>query len=287
MGTITIYIPTRGRKDQITYRNLPESVRKRAILVCPKDELAQWVKAGIPAIAHPTTCKSIGPVRQWIVDQHDIPTRGKSIMMLDDDLYFYMRRSDDPTKFPDADDKSVVAVFEIVERYLKKYAHCSIRQREQANTYNWVTFADRPLRALGYNVEILRKTGVRFDTIMLMEDFDVCLKLLKLGYPNAVIAHCVQHQSTSNAPGGCSIYRNGDLQKSAAEELARRHAPFVKLVEKETLKNDPMWKTRVDVRIAWKKAFATSGKPLPKMETENLYHAHWDVTTFKRGRADD
>jgi hypothetical protein len=89
-----------------------------------------------------------------------------------------------------------------------------------------------------------------------MEDFDVTLQLLRLGYANIVLAQWVHNQRGSGASGGCSTYRTMDMQAKAAKGLAKLHAPFVNVVYKQT---SHAWggQARQDVVIAWKKAYYT------------------------------
>jgi hypothetical protein len=101
---------------------------------------------------------------------------------------------------------------------------------------------------------VLKKEGVRFDRLPVMEDFDVALQLLRKGYPSLTLNNWVQDQSTSNAPGGCSTYRSLEVQAKGAKGLARLHPNVVKLVEKTT-KGAWGGGTRTDVQVAWKKAY--------------------------------
>ena len=105
--------------------------------------------------------------------------------------------------------------------------------------------------------DILLKDNIRFDILPLMEDFHVTLSLLELGYPNLVLQNFCWGQIASNNPGGCSLYRNMQMQKDAATKLHELHPKFVKIITK---KNKTGWKDmdeRTDVRIQWKKAFGT------------------------------
>jgi len=251
-----IYIPTMGRVGkQTTLNNLPPALRKQAILVVPPSEATAHEHPNI--LIHPAKCKSIGPVRQFICDQHNSETFGPNIIMLDDDLTFFARRTDDTAKFRNAEDKDVSNGFALVDKLLKSYAHVGIRHREMAQDADLVQYATRALRALAYNVNILRHHKIRFDRSIVMEDFDVTLQLLRLGYPNAVISSLIQNQGRSNAPGGCSTYRTMEKQAEGAHTLKKLHPDFVKVVEKET---KTAWGggTRTDVVVAWKKAYASA-----------------------------
>jgi hypothetical protein len=113
------------------------------------------------------------------------------------------------------------------------------------------------LRALAYDVNVLREKGVRFDRLEVMEDFDVTLQLLRLGYKNANLARWCNEQVNSNEAGGCSIYRTMTLQSKCAQKLARLHPAFVKLTQRQT-KTSWGGQPRHDVIVQWRKAFESS-----------------------------
>jgi hypothetical protein len=206
--------------------------------------------------------RGIGNVRQWIVDNHNVKKYGPNILMLDDDLRFFVRRSDDKSKFLPAADSDIMECIKVLENLMvyadKPYAHAGILAREGGNRVKSVLKENtRLLRALAYNVPVLRKVGARFDTMKVMEDFYVALTLIKAGYPNVAVCRWVQDQTRSNAPGGCSTYRDLAMQAAGAAQLAKLHAPFVQLVHKKTT---TAWdgQERTDVKIYWGKAYASS-----------------------------
>lgn len=247
-----IFIPSLARAKQAnhTWENLPPAVQERAYMVVgPKDApayLQRFPEDNVLIV----DVKGIGKVRQHIIDISDGP-----VLMLDDDLRFFTRRTDDPTKFSKATPKDVTKMIAAVERKLETYAHVAITPREGANRKtDKVIFNTRCLRALGFDARILKELGVRFDRVTVMEDFDVALQLLNLGYKSASLNEWVQDQTTSNAPGGCSEYRTLEVQAKGARALAKLHPAYVTVVEKET-KGAWGGGTRLDVRVAWKKAY--------------------------------
>lgn len=250
-----IYIPSRGRAHKtLTYGNLPPQAKARALHVVPPDELGAYRKAGLPAVACPAV--GIGPVRQWICDKHDVKTQGESLLMLDDDLYFSERRKDDISKFAPTTPRSMDQMFKALDTLALKYAHGGIAPRDGANRETQrVSLCTRNLRALFYNVAVMRRHKIRFDRLPVMEDFDVALQLLEAGYPSAKLNSWVQDQRGSNAAGGCSIYRTMEVQAEGARGLARLHPDSVTVVEKPPLKSGG-WsgQARLDVRVQWKKA---------------------------------
>jgi hypothetical protein len=114
----------------------------------------------------------------------------------------------------------------------------------------------RMMRALAYNTEIIKAHNLRFDHLKIMEDFDMTLSLLELGYPNRVSYKYANGQRTSGDAGGCSIYRNRAAQREGAIQLYKRHPKYVKIVGKKTKTSwSDMGNVRTDVRINWKDAY--------------------------------
>ena len=243
---LEIYIPTLGRKVQETYQNLPASLQARVIFVCSRSEDAPTVP-----------CKEI-----WVPGTQGIAATRQAILeratgafaMLDDDLRFATRRTDDPTKFEDASDYDINLAFERLDGALKQVAHSGMATREGGNRYTmpyvWNT---RILRILGYHAPTLKEKGIRFDRLPVMEDFDVALQLLRLGHPSCSLNWIVHDQKSSNAAGGCSTYRTMEVQAKAAHALQALHPQFVTIVKKQT-KTAWNGQERTDVRIQWKRA---------------------------------
>lgn len=263
-----LYIPSTKRAgNQITLRNLPEKLRKNAIVVVPHGEGESYAHQGIRseygAILVETlpATKGIGTTRQFIME-HAHANGVTQVCMLDDDLRFATRRTDDPTKFQDATPADITKLFDLISNRLStKVPHVGVCTREGGNRMLEDAKCTRMLRILAYHVPTYIAAGIKYDRIHLMEDFDVTLQMLRAGMPNLVLHQYVHDQVASNAPGGCSTYRTLERQAQAAFKLAKLHPGFVKTVEKTT---KTAWNgaTRIDVVVAWKKAYASSGKVL-------------------------
>jgi hypothetical protein len=176
--------------------------------------------------------------------------------MLDDDLVFFKRRIDDPTKLRDIENAELIEMFHLIEKTIMwTHAHVGIAAREGANR-NTDEFMDntRIMRVLGYDREVLLRLGIRFDEMEVMEDFHVALSLLERGYANRVLNTYANNQGGSGSSGGCSHFRTMDLHAANAEKLAALHPQFVTVVEKTT-KGSFGGGTRKDVRIQWKEAY--------------------------------
>lgn len=252
-----IFIPSLGRAEQKhhTWDCLPPSVQERTYMVVgPKDAPAYMQRFGEDHVLT-VDIKGIGKVRQHIIDISD-----GAVLMLDDDLSFFTRREDDPRLLERATMAATKAMFTRMEKLLQKYAHTSIAVREGANRnpHDELLFNQRCLRALGYYAPTLKELGVRFDRLPVMEDFDVALQLLRKGCPSATLNRWCQDQGASNAPGGCSTYRDLKTQSKGARGLAKLHPDYVTVVQKQA-KGGGEWAVREDVRVQWKKAYEQGG----------------------------
>ena len=253
-----IYIPTYRRVDsQITFHRLSPRWQARTTLVAYEEE-ADELGGTYPVEVCPV--RGIGPKRQWIIDQHDVERWGPVAVMMDDDLGFAARRTDDPTKFrkmgPDSH-ADVDAMMTYLQTALTLARWGSIRTRSGANQDPHDVYLPnrRVYQVLALHVPTLRTHGLRADRVAFMEDFDLGLQLLSLGYRSLTVNRYVKDDlGGANAPGGCSTSRTNATQTQAALALAKLWPAYVQTVER------PGWQglggdTRLDVRVQWAKAY--------------------------------
>ena len=107
---ISIVVPTRGRiSTQLTVSNLPKVLHQAVTIVCPASERI-WIQDRFPqttVLAQPDPEMRIAEKRKWIVENID----HERIVMLDDDLRFAVRRTDEPTKFLKATNQQIMDAF--------------------------------------------------------------------------------------------------------------------------------------------------------------------------------
>lgn len=246
---LQIWIPTRGRKILTTLESFPPELRKRTIVVVSHDNAFTDFDCADVLMA-PSYVTDIATKRQWILS-----IAHTKFVMLDDDLTFATRRSDDCTKFSDATPESIINLFDVMETLLDTFAHVGVSGREGANRISAPYIENaRMMRILAYRADVLLKHSIDFARGGCMCDFDVTLQLLRLGYKNILMNWMVQNQKSSNAPGGCSIYRTMGVQEADARRLHENHPKFVTCVTKTT-KGAWNGQTRTDVRVQWKRAF--------------------------------
>lgn len=256
-----IYIPTLGRAHrQITLHGLPKAWQKRVFLVVQdadywenKTEYDKLHKMVRGIVLLPKEITTIAPTRKFIMETATDPT----VVMLDDDLVFSRRRADEPTKFEAMENKDYDEMFDQLAHLLQRYAHAGVSHREGANrkTEEFVK-CSRQMRVMGYNRDLVNAHGVEFGRIEVMEDFDVCLQLLRKGETNILLNNWVHNQSGSDAEGGCSTFRTPAVQAECTKQLSKLHPGFVKI---RTVPAKGGWGyDRVDVTISWKKAYESS-----------------------------
>ena len=252
-----LFIPTYKRTEkQRTWDNLPDFAKEFTYLVCPESEADAHKAAGRQVFPAPETVKGIAPTRQWIIENSE----DDQVMMADDDQSFACRKLDGTYKLRPMEEDDFRDMFVEVIMTLDKYNAVGISaQAGNNNTFpKEIVTPGRMYNMYAFNRNVLLENNIRFDDMVVMEDFHVTLSLLKLGMPNAILQNWCWSQPASNAAGGCSTYRTSDVQKEGAHRLAALHAPFVTIVEKESKSWGNGLGVRTDVRVQWKKALQSA-----------------------------
>jgi len=178
-------------------------------------------------------------------------------IFLSDDLSFNVRRDPGTVSLSVCTAEDVSAMLQLLTSWVLDdgFGHAGVSRRRGNNTvteeYEDIT---RMNDVYAYNVDDYRESGARFDRLQVRNDFDVTLTMLRQGYINRVSYTYAWGQGQSGADGGCSTYRTFDIQKAAAHQLARIHAGLVRVCVKQSKWGD-VGDHRVDVNIAWKKAY--------------------------------
>lgn len=245
-----IYIPTHRRLDkQITYHGLPEYWKEKTVLVVDAQDAAQVSYHMDLQSAHilvvPEEVKTIAAKRAWIINQ----ATEDRIVMLDDDLRFFSKRDDDPTKLVKSTPIEIDAKLVELDSRLVQHVHAGFSARQGNNHLprGWKT-PHRMMYVLGYRPAVLR-AECELGRIENREDFDLTLQLLRKGFPNAVSADICVDQ-TYNADGGVKDQRTVESSNADADKLAALHPGFVKVKEKAYTGSVP----RKEVIVQWAKA---------------------------------
>ena len=255
-----IVIPTCGRSGGQTTLQQLEGAGLKATLVVQAQEAHEYAKYRSSTTSIrvlPPSINTVAPTRQWILENVGVHDK---VVMVDDDLVFYMRRDDDRTKLRDIYPRELNTAFWEMNHALGLFAHAGFAAREGANrNTDSLVYNTRIMRVLGYRRDVLQRYNIRFDALPLMEDFHVAISLLKRGEMNVVLNNYAHNQSGSNKAGGCSTFRTPELHAASAKALALLHPAFVEVVEKTT-KGAWGGGTRTDVRISWKKAYTNGNQ---------------------------
>lgn len=270
-----IAIPSRGRAGkQVTVRHFEEYNILNNVVVCvPKDEVRQYRFLPCEVVGVPQRCEGIAATRQWILTELAVERKAKYVLMLDDDMDFcYRPNVKEPKLLTITDKKQFTNMLNTLAGWLDEgFVHVGLSARQGNNheflgkegmglyAYRDVT---RMMNAYAYNTVALNlliyEGKIHLERVPVMEDFDLTLQLLRLGYPNRVSFEYCWNQRGSGAVGGCSTYRNAEMQQLAAEMLAKLHPGFVTVITKDSKDTSSSWtgmKTRVDVKVAWQKAY--------------------------------
>jgi len=252
-----IVVFSAGRANRaLTPTRLPPSIAAQTLVLVPHGQGAAYHAANLAGARWAETPEGVTGIakrRQWWLER----TQADKLLMMDDDLRFDTRRTDETGKFLVATFEEVERLFLDIEARLDEYLHITVTPREGGNRTGdegaYFTVG-RATRVHGLRPKLIRGLGCRYDDVQLMEDMHMTLQLLRKGHPNLIINYMVQGQGQSNAPGGCSTYRTPELQAQAAQRLAELHRPHVSVVGRET-KSAWNGQARQDVLVQWQQAF--------------------------------
>ena len=257
MSSTMIYIPTRGRiSTQTTWHSIGDWARANACLVCPEDEMSYHVKYGRNCLSR-GDIKGINNVRSFIM-QHAVDNQIEKIIMLDDDLIFGRRASNDAPNLRKTTQEEMEQLWQRMFHLLDRYVHVGLSPRQMngkhfpaVTKYGMRMNAVHGIRPMG-----VAQYNIKYNDVELMEDYFVTLSLFANGEPSATIVDWTWDQrGGSGQSGGCSNYRTPELQEKASFKLAELFPDFVKVVEKETKTGWEGMKKRYDVRVQWQRAF--------------------------------
>lgn len=251
-----IVIPSIGRSHDVRCAQaLIYAGLEPVIYTVPKE--VKKYEAALPG-THVVACvyKGIALTRQCIVGECD----ERKLVMVDDDLSFHMRRTDDPTKFRPASSYDVKQMFADIENSLDSYAHASVIARSGGNRVTSDMVCSRPWHVFGFNVYKFREAGVTYTKGLVQDDFDITLQLLRKGYPNLVLSNWAVNQNGGHgAAGGANTYRTVASHNASVERLAKLHSPYVRVVER-AYSGPGEYATRKECVISWKKAYADANR---------------------------
>lgn len=268
-----IYIPSMARavaKDIQSgpLRNMGKAALSRTMYVVPTEEVLVYRqaldRAGFDSVGV-IACPERGIARTRLaIGEHARQKGATTFAMLDDDITFLVRKSEESWHLRNAAEEDVDQMLGDVERWLERgYAHVAVSAREGNNRMDkggrdTNKECTRTLRFLAYRTDDF--LGVEHCRVEVMEDFDVNLQLLEQGKPNVCLFWWAQGQKMTNAPGGCSTYRSHEVHERSAHRLAELHPRYVRLRQKQNKTDADGFGTRTEVTIMWKQCFEENKK---------------------------
>jgi hypothetical protein len=186
-------------------------------------------------------------MNEWNIRGYD------KILMLDDDLRFATRISQDDWHLRECNKEELIGEFARIEDKLgEEFPHVGFGQR-QGNNYlkevGWVS-PGKMCYSLGYYLPVVLKE-CELGRIGIREDMELSLQLLLKGYPNALWTQTVTDQREYGAKGGAASERTMEISNADAEKLAKLFPGYVTVIKKEYSASIP----RLEVMVQWQKAY--------------------------------
>lgn len=260
-----IVIPTLGRiHDQKTYNSLPDKWKKEVNFVVQSYEYEEMKSIyGNQVISLPSHIRTLAPTRMWIQEYFCM----ERYWVFDDDLNFYIKDyvNDGTRKWASVEmtDKDFDEMIEHAHDFMDKgYGHggCAsnwimpVPPREDGSMYPF-RFNFRQCTNCFFNGPSLPR--IEWDRCQATEDMDGTLQYLTEGIPNVIFMRHRVNCSETNAEGGCSVYRTVEYHNESQKVFQSLWPDFVKLKEKKVPSGPWKGETKLNVEVAWKKAYNT------------------------------
>lgn len=251
-----IVIPSAGRPGKVrSFSVLPPEARAITRIAVPAQEMRRYriYHEDNELLAVPESVKGIAATRQWLTER----CRARFLMQISDDVTFFRRVEPRSVKLRAVAPTDLSEMLVAIHGYVVEYGHAGISFRGGNN------HVDEEVKLAGarmcdvyiHDTHLLGALGIRWDRQPVMEDLDVTLQLLRRGYANPVLYEWCWNQNSSNLAGGCSTYRNAELQMEGALALEYHHPRYVSAREKKAKNWKGFGDSRWDVTVQWEKAF--------------------------------
>lgn len=276
---MNLFIMSRGRPNkQFTLKNLPPSWRDRTILVVPEYEYLAYVRDNpdVMVAVVPDTVTNYSQKFQYILDGLPYSDQfndrrwdhNDKAVILDDDLVFSQKTAEGKL-ISVKDPEQNAGLFELMEKMLEKVPLVGVHPRQMGqHAKQPFVWNGRVICIQGINRRLIGK--VKVDDLPILADVILNCTLLSRGQPNALITTYFQDHGPCQAPGGCSIYRTPEMQRNAAEYIAKRFAPFARTVVRRPKVAKWMGDERIEFTVQWKKMYE-NGVAMKEKYGEN-YH---------------
>lgn len=261
-----ILIPSRSRpSSMVTPYQIPDKYLKDTIVYVAQEQLDSYQKANSSSGKKELNIRSVSTLDDLLGKKLELMARdvdSELVMLCDDDFVFFTRI--DPfepqlRKMEEDDwDNMIQLIHELFEKNPNLYG-VGISMRQGNNRLEWNGNPNSRLNGcIIYRRNLFLDERVIHDRMNPMNDFDVNLQLLRLGYDNHLISQFCYNQGGTNAPGGSSDYRTLETQAESAHKLKELHPGFVNIRLKKNKTGDPSLRERTEVTVYWKKARASA-----------------------------
>jgi len=249
MSDRIIIIPSRGRPTVPTMSLIPKSYKPITYIAVRPDEEKMYRKNYDNLVVIPKTITNLSQKRQWLVEKFD----ARYHIQLDDDFtgFFYKPDQEVFGGLERMDKSQTKEMFDDVFDRLTRIPHVGICDRTRsARAMTMISRNTMIMQFLAYDTRAIKKSGAKFDDVILAQDKHMCLSLLEHGFKNIVLNYysftCMAYES----PGGCSAYRTKELRHQQCEHFCSLHK-FAKVEQKTYQKQGTISR----LRIQWKKSF--------------------------------
>jgi hypothetical protein len=207
----------------------------------------------------PVDSMGMGKIRQFMAHWARQNLGVNSVFMLDDDIEFFVRKSELETGLVKATTMDIFNMLAVAENELwtEENVGCVGISARQGNNNSGpggphqIERNTRIIRAFLFYLDAFLST--EHGRVQYMEDFDVLLQMLKAGWENKNMMYYAQDQRGTQTAGGCSIHRTHENHEEAARMLQSLHPDVVTLRDKVN-KTGGHFGTRKEVTIQWKRA---------------------------------
>lgn len=239
----------------VTHKQFPDDIIN-CVIAIPGDQLTEYSDSmQYPALIPipKDVPQYLSSQRQWVMEEFG--DSYKYIWLMDDDLTFFRRNK--KMKLKKCKEKHVKKMFEEMRRHLDTVPVVGISTRLGNNRIlEDYDETNRVTRCYAMSTKAFKDVGATFAPFepFLAQDFHMTLCFLNAGYNNRILYTYAQEDVGSNADGGCSSYRNEELQRKVSFWFTDNHPEVT--VKAKSSKN---WKgygnTRVDMTVQWKQAY--------------------------------
>jgi hypothetical protein len=262
--SLRICIPSRSRPNVMnTVYSIPKKYHDSTSVYVASEQLEEYNKGSVYAENPGITLKSVSTLsdllgRKLELMAKDCPT--KYVMLCDDDFTFFKRiKPDQPQlEFMTEKDWDNLLLGAITKLNVDENLYAlGVSMRQGNNRLKPLgNFNNRLNGCIIYRKELFLDPRIIHDRVNPMNDFDVNLQLLRLGYDNLLLSQFCYNQAGMQTKGGSSDYRTEETQSQAAVRLSELHKGFVTLRQKQNKTGG--LKERTEVTVMWKNARASA-----------------------------